>query len=99
MFSSRQFLPDAAMARLTETRIADPEFAFRQSGERLRRERVAPTGRLNILAADHPARRVTKVGGDPLGMANRHDYLARILRVLSARSVDGLMATMDILED
>ena len=87
------------MARVTETRIADPEFALRQSAERVRRERLSRKGRLNILAADHPARRVTKVGSDPLAMADRQDYLARILRVLSAASVDGLMATMDILED
>src|SRR6266545_3116626 len=99
MFQSRQFLPDAVMARLTQTRIADAEYALRQSGERLRRERLAPRGRLNILAADHPARRVTKVGSDPLAMAVRQDYLARILRVLSAGGVDGIMATMDILED
>src|SRR4051794_20483349 len=32
-------------------------------------------------------------------MADRRDYLARILRVLSCESVDGIMATMDILED
>ena len=32
-------------------------------------------------------------------MADRRDYLARILRVLSAAGIDGLMATMDILED
>jgi hypothetical protein len=32
-------------------------------------------------------------------MTDRRDYLARILRVLSAPDVDGLMATMDILED
>jgi hypothetical protein len=54
---------------------------------------------LNILAADHPARRVTGVGGDTLGMANRHDYLARIVRVLMGDAVDGVMATMDIIED
>jgi hypothetical protein len=87
------------MARLTERRIAYPEYALEQSAARLRRERLAPAGRLNILAADHPARRVTKVGNDWLAMASRQDYLARILRVLSAGSVDGLMATMDILED
>ena len=32
-------------------------------------------------------------------MADRRDYLARILRVLSSPQVDGIMATMDILED
>jgi hypothetical protein len=42
---------------------------------------------------------VTKVGADPLAMADRRDYLARIVRVLSSERVDGIMATMDILED
>jgi hypothetical protein len=99
MFSSQQYLPEAVIARLVETRIADPEFSLRAAGARVRRPNLAPTGRLNILAADHPARRVTKSGRDPLGMADRRDYLARILRVLECHLVDGVMATMDVLED
>jgi DhnA family fructose-bisphosphate aldolase class Ia len=99
VFSSRQFFPDALLARLTETRVQDPDFAWRAARVRERRERLAPTGKLNILAADHPARNVTKVGTDGLAMADRRDYLARILRVLSSQRVDGIMATMDILED
>jgi DhnA family fructose-bisphosphate aldolase class Ia len=93
------FLPDALMARLTEARIGDPALAVRTAGNRIRRERLAPDGRLNLLAADHPARGITKVGANPLAMADRQDYLARILRVLMAPGVDGVMATMDILED
>ncbi len=96
---TRSFLPDSLMAGLTEARVADPELPVRTAASRVRRERLAPTGRLNILAADHPARRITRVGENPLAMADRHDYLARILRVLIAPGVDGLMATMDILED
>ncbi|MEP7363904.1 MAG: hypothetical protein ABI972_11660 [Acidobacteriota bacterium] len=99
MFSSREFLPHALMVRLTDTRVNDPEFSWRAAQARVRRAKLAPSGKLNILAADHPARRVTKVGDDSLAMANRHDYLARILRVLLSGRVDGIMATMDILED
>jgi hypothetical protein len=99
MFLSREYLPDTAMARLTESRISDPECALRRARIRVRRKGLAPAGKLNILAADHPARRVTKVGNDELGMADRRDYLARVLRILSSERVDGLMATMDILED
>lgn len=98
-FCSRDFLPDTAIARLTERRIDNPEFALEVARARRRRNRLAPDGRLNILAADHPARRVTKVADDTLAMADRRDYLARIVRVLSSDKVDGLMATMDILED
>lgn len=99
MFSSKQFLPDAVIARLADTRVANPEFPFHVATGRKRRDCVAPGGKLNILAADHPARRVTKVGENALAMADRRDYLARILRVLLSDSVDGIMATMDILED
>ena len=99
MFSSSVYLTDALMARITETRVSDPECAWRAAQARTRRTRVAPTGRLNILAADHPARGVTKVGANPVAMADRRDYLARIVRVLSAEGIDGLMATMDVIED
>jgi DhnA family fructose-bisphosphate aldolase class Ia len=99
VFSGKQFLSDALLARLTETRVNDPGFAWRAAAVRTRRERLAPSGKLNILAADHPARNVTKAGTEPLAMSDRRDYLARILRVLSSERVDGIMATMDILED
>src|SRR5207302_1170572 len=67
MFSSQEFLSDAVLARITEIRVNDPEYARRSAQARTRRERLAPTGKLNILAADHPARRVTKVGDNPIG--------------------------------
>jgi DhnA family fructose-bisphosphate aldolase class Ia len=87
------------MTRLTETRVEDPEYPARVAKSRERRTRLTVDGKLNILAADHPARRVTSVGDNPLGMADRHDYLARIVRVLMSDVVDGVMATMDIIED
>lgn len=99
MFSSRTVLSETLLERVTEIRVSDPEFSQRCALDRARREHLAPKGKLNVLAADHPARRVTKVGADPLAMANRHDYLARIVRVLGSPLVDGVMATMDILED
>jgi len=99
VFPSKDYFPDSLLARLTETRVSDPDFAWRAARMRVRRERLAPSGKLNILAADHPARNVTKVGADPLAMSDRRDYLARIVRVLSSERVDGIMATMDILED
>jgi len=99
MFSAQQFLPTAVLDKLTDTRVRDPEFAWRSARRRIRRDGIAPGGKLNLLAADHPARRVTKVGDNALAMCDRHEYLARILRVLAAERVDGVMATMDILED
>lgn len=98
-FRANDFLSAALLTGLTDIRVQDPEYAFRAAASRARRASLTVDGKLNILAADHPARRVTSVGGNPLGMANRHDYLARIVRVLLGGAVDGVMATMDIIED
>lgn len=98
-FQAKDFLPATVLAQLTETRVSNPERSWQAARERKRRTHLTVDGKLNILAADHPARRVTRVGDDPLRMADRHDYLARILRVLMSDTVDGLLATMDILED
>jgi len=98
-FSSCDFFPDALLARLIDTRVSNSNLAWNASQVRSRRKDLAPDGRLNIVAADHPARNVSNVGKDPLGMADRRDYLARVLRVLMCESVDGIMATMDVLED
>jgi DhnA family fructose-bisphosphate aldolase class Ia len=98
-FKCEDFLPSAVIARLTQIRVEDPDRALRAAKLRKRRDRLARDGRLNILAADHPARRVTNLGSAPIAMTNRHDYLARMVRVLMSELVDGVMATMDILED
>ncbi|MGI8733303.1 MAG: class I fructose-bisphosphate aldolase [Pyrinomonadaceae bacterium] len=98
-FLEREFLPASALARINETRVTDPECPARSANLRKRRSTLTRDGKLNILAADHPARRVTKVGDDPVKMADRHGYLARIVRVLQSDVVDGVMATMDVLED
>lgn len=98
-FDEKEFLPVSALAKITQLRMDDPGYAARIAKSRKRRETLSSDGRLNILAADHPARRVTKVGDDALRMADRHSYLARIVRVLQCDAVDGVMASMDILED
>jgi DhnA family fructose-bisphosphate aldolase class Ia len=98
-FVEKEFLSASALAKITEVRLADPECPVRTSKERKQRKSLAPDGKLNILAADHPARLVTKVGDDQLKMTDRHGYLARIVRVLQSDLVDGVMATMDVLED
>jgi DhnA family fructose-bisphosphate aldolase class Ia len=98
-FQAQEYLPPSLLAQLTQTRVSDPDRALRVAGARKRRARLTIDGRLSLLAADHPARRVTAVGEDQLAMADRHDYLARVVRVLQSERVDGVMATMDILED
>ena len=98
-FSSHEFLPRSVVGRITDLRVSDPRRVEAAAARRRRRDSLTSDGRLNLLAADHPARRVTAVGGDPLAMADRHDYLARVVRVLLSGAVDGVMATMDLLED
>ena len=98
-FNPRDFLPAEILAQITDIRVTDPERSLKVARARKRREHLTRNGKLNILAADHPARRVTRVGPDPLRMADRREYMARILRVMMCDGVDGLLATMDILED
>lgn len=99
MFRAEEFLTDDLMAQITRVRVGNPQYTWLRAQARVRPDELSADSRLNILAADHPARRVTKVVDSALGMADRRDYLARIYRVLSAGSVDGLMATMDLIEE
>jgi len=87
------------IAQITAVRVAEPDLPLEHAAVRRRRNRLTADGRLNLIAADHPARRVTNAGGAPLAMADRADYLARILRALTSEWVDGVMATMDLLEE
>jgi hypothetical protein len=98
-FNPSEYLPDALLAKLTDLRVMRPGLAFEAAQKRVMRKQIAPDGKLNIVAADHPARFVSAVGKDPLAMADRRGYLARLIRVLSSKLVDGIMASMDILED
>lgn len=90
---------EETIGKVTDLRIRTPDLVLSLANKRKRREQPAPDGRLNVLAADHPARGVVSVGDDPDRMTDRHDYLRRIVRVLSARNVDGVMASMDVLEE
>jgi hypothetical protein len=98
-FSATAFFPDALLRALIDARVERPSLALEQAHRRTRRGKLTLDGRLNIIAADHPARYVSNVATNVLGMADRRDYLARILRVLVSDGVDGVMASMDILED
>ena len=98
-FRSRDFLTEEAFAEITELRVQKPNLAREELAKRKRRDVLAPDGKLVILAADHPARSVTRVGKDPSAMGHRLDYLGRIIRVLAASNVDGLMATSDLIDE
>ncbi|MER7343970.1 deoxyribose-phosphate aldolase [Streptomyces aurantiacus] len=87
------------VAELVRTRVQHPEAIAEAAARRRRRELVGPSGRLMVIAADHPARGALGVGKDPLAMADRADLLTRLCLALSRPGVDGVLATADILDD
>jgi DhnA family fructose-bisphosphate aldolase class Ia len=60
---------------------------------------VGSTGRLMLVAADHPARGALRAGADGLAMADRGELLARLATALARPGVDGVLGTPDIVED
>jgi DhnA family fructose-bisphosphate aldolase class Ia len=98
-FDARTYLPRELYEGITDVRVRQPGFADGEADRRVRRRLVAPDGKLVVLAADHPGRASLRIQDDPLAMADRHEFLARILRVLSHPGIDGVMSTPDIVED
>jgi hypothetical protein len=98
-FNPGQFLPREWFDAITQVRVERPAVIRAEAQARQRRTRVSLDGRLALLAADQPGRKITHVGPDPLRMGNRWEYLSRIVRVLLDSAMDGLMATPDIIED
>ena len=84
---------------LTAVRARHPEAIAEAAARRVRRPLIGASGRLMIVAADHPARGALGVGDRRLAMADRADLLERLCVALSRPGVDGVLATADILED
>ncbi|MGW2044374.1 Cgl0159 family (beta/alpha)8-fold protein [Streptomyces sp. NPDC001858] len=87
------------VSELVRLRTQYPEAIAEAAARRPRRPLLDESGRLMIVAADHPARGALGVGGDPMAMANRADLLERLCLALSRPGVDGVLATADILDD
>ncbi|GLW45485.1 hypothetical protein Stsp02_11470 [Streptomyces sp. NBRC 14336] len=87
------------IAELIRTRTRHPEAVAEAAARRKRRPLLGETGRLMIVAADHPARGALGVGDNKFAMANRADLLERLCLALSRPGVDGVLATADILDD
>ena len=98
-FADELFIPSSIFNKITNVRVNDPQLIEKAAVRRKKRDQLTVDGKLAILAADHPARMVTKAGSDPLIMGNRHSYLGRVLRVVTSPEFDGVMATTDIIED
>ncbi|WP_432252291.1 Cgl0159 family (beta/alpha)8-fold protein [Streptomyces sp. HNM1019] len=88
-----------SISDLVTVRSRHPEAIGEAAARRVRRPLIGDSGRLMIVAADHPARGALAVGGHKLAMANRVELLERLCVALSRPGVDGVLATADILED
>ena len=99
-FSVEEFFPRYIFNMITDIRINSRDVVKEEAQARKRRGKIAgKDGRLTILAADHPARRIAKSGDEPLIMGDRPSYLGRLLRVITSPEFDGVMGTPDIIED
>jgi DhnA family fructose-bisphosphate aldolase class Ia len=88
-----------SISDLVTVRARHPEAIAEAAARRVRRPLIGDSGRLMIVAADHPARGALGVGEHRLAMANRADLLERVCVALSRPGVDGVLATADILDD
>lgn len=98
-FKTRSFLPENIFFKITDVRTSNPDIITEVLKNRKRRIKLAPDGKLVIIAADHPGRNVTTVGDNPYRMGDRQEYLGRLIRSLLAPGVDGVMATPDIMDE
>jgi DhnA family fructose-bisphosphate aldolase class Ia len=99
VFDPIAFFPMPVFDRITDVRVRRPQLILQEAARRKRRPDLTQDGRLLLLAADHPGRMLTGVGENPIAMGDRHQYLARIVRILAAPAVDGIVATTDVVED
>ncbi len=99
VFDLPAFFPMSVFDRITEVRVRRPQLILQEAARRQRRTDLAPQGRLVLLAADHPARMLSAAGENPIAMGDRHQYLGRVLRIMSVPGIDGVIATTDIIED
>lgn len=90
----------ADVARIVETRVTAPQRIAELAAARPRPAGlVGSTGRLMLIAADHPARGALRAGTDPLAMGDRTELLDRMVRALARPGVDGVLGTADVIED
>ena len=82
--------------QIRAVRVEDPGAIERAAAARAR---GAITGRMVLIAADHPARGTLAARGSPQAMADRQDMLERLVTALERPGVHGVLGTADIVED
>ncbi|MDE3058851.1 MAG: hypothetical protein KGJ59_12930 [Bacteroidota bacterium] len=98
-FSVEKYFPRTLFYQITDARVDRRDAILNHAAKRKRRRTLTNDGKLLILAADHPGRRVTALRDDPIAMGDRYEYLGRVLRVITNDLCDGVMATTDMIED
>lgn len=89
-----------AIRRIIDLRVTDPGAIARGWAERRQPSGlVGSTGRLMLVAADHPARGALRAGENALAMGDRTELLSRMVRAIERPGVDGVLGTADILDD
>jgi hypothetical protein len=92
------FLDDERWLDLVHTRAEQPQLALERLRTRPRRA-LLTDGKLFVVAADHTARGMLGVPGEPFAMADRRRALEALLVALAHPGCDGVLASADIMED
>lgn len=98
-FQKEEIIPLEIYKNITDIRVDNPDYIIDWSNRRVKSKQFTRNGKLNVVAADHPARGSVSVGDKPFEMADRHELLARLVDVLYSEWVDGILGSMDILEE
>lgn len=89
-----------SIASVVATRALHPERIAELAARRQQpKGLVGDTGRLLLVAADHPARGALRAGDNALAMGDRAELLSRMVRALERPGVDGVLGTADVIED
>jgi hypothetical protein len=98
-FKKENIISPEFFRKITDIRVGNPEFVLGTAQSRRQRKTFTTSGKLNVVAADHPARGSLGVGDNPFAMADRHELLARLVYVLQSQWLDGVLGSMDLLEE
>jgi len=98
-FETKLFFPEDIFYKIIEVRLSKVNEILEKEYKNRVKRKYPWNKNLVMIAADHPARGVTRIGPNIMAMGDRHEYLGRILRVLTLDHVDGIMTTPDIMDD
>ena len=85
--------------QVRDLRASRPEAIAESAQRRVRRPLLTSSGRLMVVAADHPARGALGVRDQRGVMGDRNELLRRVGTALSRPGVDGVLGSPDIIED